>query len=338
MGCTVYKSSMCCFSLGLQDLSLLACKFKPGSLIDLGTLMQLRSLSLAAIFSQVIDMGCLTQLHNLHSLSIHKCSIIKLDTMLQNVPLRSLVLKGMDSVDIPSGINFASGTLRLMELNHLDLRNFQLMPPHLPSIQCVSITGIMLGGRSDELHRVHSAALALSKFPLSIPAARFHLSMKHGWSVEQQNTAIKALLPLGSILSLQVDALLLTHCILDQTCIHTLHSLFGSVHSLHILCDKHFFREGVLLGILQGMPSVFCISITMAGPSYDCKLPESRWWMTELLSVHQARRDLVLKLRARGAGFQHRDAFWEIVHAWQEAQRSLTGRSTIQLGICNEDV
>ncbi|KAF5835205.1 hypothetical protein DUNSADRAFT_7747 [Dunaliella salina] len=327
MGCTVCKGSLCRLSSSLHNLSLMYCTFPFESFTDIGTLTQLRSLSLEGIR---MDLGCLAQLHNLSSLSIEHRGPSFSCTVLQNVHLPKLSL---NNVWMLTEINFASGTLHVLELHTLKIRNFHLSLRALPSIQCLSITGIDLSGRSDELQRVHLAAVKLAKFPLTIHAT-FNLYGGHGCSTEQQADSILSLLPLKPFLSLHVHKLRLYYCSLDPTSIHALYSLFGSVHEIHAHSSDICFREGLLMDILQGVPSILGISITITGSKFECKVPDPRWWVTELLSVHQTKRELVFKLMDRtDQGFEKDAFFGGIFRAWQEAQRSLTGPSTVQLHI-----
>eukprot|EP00983_Pelagomonas_calceolata_P009244 298762-Pelagomonas_calceolata.AAC.1 len=303
--------------------------------IPVGMLSQLRSLSLECmVFKGAVDLGCLRGLQHLHCFSIHFCNVINLDIMLQHVPLYKLSL---DDLCSPSSICFASSTLRVLELHQLEIWNFKLSLEQVPSIQCVSFTGIMFKERSGDFHDEHLAALALSRFPLTIPAT-FVIDFEIGWSAEQQVAALLALLPLKPDLSLHVNELLLGPWVLNLPSIQALSGLFGSVGTLN-LCFHHIrSRQGAMLDILQGMPSVLCVRVAMMNA-----LPDPLWWVAVFQSVHQARRGLVLKFGNWNRPYtwpitrgQH-TAIREVFRAWQESQRALSGPPTIWLGVDREE-
>lgn len=356
--CTVYDHFFLCLSSSLQNLFLRSIVLlkspkvlsegqessegsfgdtpmdvSPG--IPVGMLSQLRSLSLECmVFKGAVDLGCLRGLQHLHCFSIHFCNVINLDIMLQHVPLYKLSL---DDLCSPSSICFASSTLRVLELHQLEIWNFKLSLEQVPSIQCVSFTGIMFKERSGDFHDEHLAALALSRFPLTIPAT-FVIDFEIGWSAEQQVAALLALLPLKPDLSLHVNELLLGPWVLNLPSIQALSGLFGSVGTLN-LCFHHIrSRQGAMLDILQGMPSVLCVRVAMMNA-----LPDPLWWVAVFQSVHQARRGLVLKFGNWNRPYtwpitrgQH-TAIREVFRAWQESQRALSGPPTIWLGVDREE-
>ncbi|KAF5831902.1 hypothetical protein DUNSADRAFT_12413 [Dunaliella salina] len=219
-GGVAYMDPLTCLCTSLQDLSIHNCYFysagealdkrdvmcMPEIVFSIGLLTQLQSLSLGCKgLSEVADLSCLNRLKHLRSLSVSSCDMINLDTMLLNVPLHNLCL---ERVRLPSGISFASSTLRILELHYLEIRQFRLEREHVPHIQYVSFKGIVLKGKGDDLHSEYLAALALSKFPLKV-SATFGLAFEPGWPVGKQTSAIFALYPLKPALSLHVNALLL---------------------------------------------------------------------------------------------------------------------------------